>query len=115
MQTTVSLKKTEFYAYHGYYPEEKLTGNRFIVNLSVSFAQKEKLFVNYEHLFTIVHDVFIEQEPVDFLETLVQQIIKKCQEKYGFIDVIDCEIIKVKPPIAKFNGEGTSVQMKWKK
>ena len=115
MQTTVSLKNTEFYAYHGYYPKEKLTGNRFILNLKVSFSKENDQFVNYEHLFAISKDIMLNHEPIDFIETIIEKIMEQILGKYNFLEKIQCEITKVKPPIAQFNGDGTSVQLTWEK
>jgi dihydroneopterin aldolase len=115
MQTTVSLKNIEFYSFHGYYPEEKKAGNRFVVNLNVSFPQEKDFFVNYEQLFSIVKKIMMDHEPIDFIETMIEKVIELTKDKYDFVDAIHCEITKIKPPIAHFNGEGTSVQMTWKK
>lgn len=115
MKTTVALKKVQFYAKHGYYEEEKKIGNQFEVNLSCIFKQEEGRFVNYEHLFSTVQGIMDSDEPVDFIETLVEQIIKKIRVEYDFLSRINCEIIKLTPPIAKFEGKGTSVSMQWKK
>jgi len=113
--TTVSLKEVKFYAMHGYYPEEKKMGNQFLVNLDCTFEQIDERFVNYEHLFKVVKEVFLKQEPVDFMETLAQQIIDQVKVEYTFLNQIKCEITKQAPPIAKFDGLGTSVSSIWQK
>ena len=57
----------------------------------------------------------MKQEPVDFMETLVQQIIDQVKVEYTFLNQIKCEITKQAPPIAKFDGLGTSVSSIWQK
>lgn len=34
---TVALKDVKFYAFHGFYPEEQLTGSHFSVDVEVNF------------------------------------------------------------------------------
>lgn len=113
--TTVSLKAVKFYAMHGYYPEEKKMGNHFLVNLDCTFEQKEQRFVNYEHLFKVVKQVLLDNDPVDFIETLVEQIIDQVKDEYSFLNEVKCEIMKQSPPIEKFDGLGTSVSSVWQK
>lgn len=115
MQTKVQLKNVLFYAYHGYYPEEQKTGNQFKVNLQVCFKNKEGRFVNYENLFLLTQQVIQREEPWLFLEEMAEEMIGLVREKYDFINEVVCEITKLKPPIAQFNGEGTSVEMIWQK
>jgi len=115
IKTKVALKEVQFYAKHGYYPEEKKIGNRFEVNLDCFFEQKADRFVNYEHLFKMVEQVIIKTEPMDFLEGLVQQIIDQVNKEYDFLDEVACEITKLTPPISQFDGKGTSVKMIWQK
>jgi dihydroneopterin aldolase len=54
---TIALHGAEFFARHGYYPEEQILGNRFIVDIEVSYDndlsdQSDNLedTVNYEQL-----------------------------------------------------------------
>jgi dihydroneopterin aldolase len=35
---TISLHGAEFFAYHGFYPEEQLIGAKFIVDIEVNFT-----------------------------------------------------------------------------
>ncbi|MDP9047534.1 MAG: dihydroneopterin aldolase, partial [Bacteroidota bacterium] len=44
MNTTISLHGAEFFAYHGFYPEEQVLGNRFLVDIEVeyNFGSKEE-------------------------------------------------------------------------
>ena len=51
----VILHEAEFFARHGFYPEEQLLGSKFLVNLSVGFTPASELnaddltnTINYE-------------------------------------------------------------------
>ena len=56
MKTTVSIKGAEFHAYHGYYEEERLTGNTFCIDAEVElksfdfFPNSNKIANVYDHL-----------------------------------------------------------------
>ncbi len=114
MRIKVSLKKVHFFAKHGYYAYEQLVGNDFIVNLNCYFLDANDYFVNYEDLFAITQNIMVTQQPEKFLETLAKNIIEAIQLQYPFLQQIDIEIIKTKPPIPSFNGEGASVKITWK-
>ena len=65
MKTKVGINGAEFYAFHGFYEEERLLGNYFIINLKVGFrVNHEKITlentVNYEGLLELVKDNFKE-------------------------------------------------------
>ena len=40
--------------------KKKKMGNQFLVNLDCTFEQIDERFVNYEHLFKVVKEVFFE-------------------------------------------------------
>ena len=84
MKTTVSIEDAEFYAYHGFYPEEQLTGNTFIIDAEVSLKTFDSLddnigdTVNYEVLYRICKEEM--QETQKLLETVVLNIINKYKD-----------------------------------
>lgn len=100
---TVSLKGAEFFAYHGYYPEEQLLGTKFIVDIDVSFqsagdAGSDDLSntVNYEHLYNICcHEM---KTPRKLIETVGNDIIEKVKAKYDFAEEIILVVKKKYPP-----------------
>ncbi len=115
MYTTVSLQQVEFSAKHGYYPEEQLIGNRFEVTVHCKFEQIQERFVNYERLYEIVEEVMKKEQPEKFLEGLCQLIMDEIQESFDFLEEVNLEIVKLSPPIARFDGKGTGVQLNWKR
>ena len=84
MKTTVAIENAEFYAYHGFYPEEQLTGNTFIIDAEVSLKTFDSLddnigdTVNYEVLYRICKEEM--QETQKLLETVVLNIINKYKD-----------------------------------
>ena len=99
MKTTVGIKNAEFFAYHGYYPEEQLTGNTFRIDAEVNLKTFDTLddnigdTVNYELLYAICKEEM--QNTQKLLETVVFNIANRykdlpnvaggrvCMEKMG--------------------------------
>jgi dihydroneopterin aldolase len=89
MKTTVSIKGAEFFAYHGFYEEERLTGNTFIIDADVelkSFDSSDDNIhdtVNYEKLFEICAEEMENTQKL--LETVVFNIIKRFNDSFSNI------------------------------
>ena len=99
---TVALKDVKCFALHGYYPEEQLIGNHFIVDLETEFSPigfDDELgqTVNYEDLNSIIlEEMKITQK---LLETVLKNIISKVIKLYPFVEKIDVSIKKLNPPM----------------
>ncbi|MDB5136437.1 MAG: folB [Mucilaginibacter sp.] len=100
----VELHGAEFFARHGFYPEEQLLGCKFLVDISVGFIPIGELnednlanTVNYEQLYAIVN--LQMQQPKKLIETLAQAIIDGIKKQYTFIETITVTIKKLNPPL----------------
>ncbi len=105
---TVHLRDIKFFAFHGVYTEEKLTGNEFEVNLSVGFDQGSvgndlSRTVDYVHLFDIIK--LEMQQPRALLEAVAESVIAAICLSYPFVKSISVEIWKLNPPIEQFQGK----------
>lgn len=94
----------EFFAYHGFYEEERKVGNRFVVDLSVTVdlsqaAQTDKLSqtVNYEVLYRIVKDEM--EVPSHLLEHMAGRILERVYAKYAHVQSVTVSIAKQNPPV----------------
>ncbi|WP_449435993.1 dihydroneopterin aldolase [Pedobacter steynii] len=72
---TVALRDVKCYAFHGYYPEEQLTGIYFMVDVVVTFTpntdtENLERTVNYEILNNIILDEMKNTRKM--LETVVK-------------------------------------------
>jgi dihydroneopterin aldolase len=101
---TVALQGAEFFARHGFYPEEQLLGCKFSVDLAVAFIPVGKLdednlanTVNYELLYQITSIQM--QQPKKLIETLAQAIIEEVKKEYSFVESIVVTIKKLYPPL----------------
>ncbi len=105
---TISLNNVRFRAYHGLYPEERQKGNDFVVNMQVSYKPKSGTIVSlddtidYSALFNIMNSIM--QQPVDLLETLVQEIAQAVHHKFSHVTEVTVSVEKLNPPIDKFSG-----------
>lgn len=98
---TVALKEIKFYAYHGFYPEEQLTGNHFLVDVEVTFiphqgdSEEISNTVNYEVINRVVREQMALTKKM--LETVVKNIIDELVEIYPFIQTAVVGIKKISP------------------
>ncbi len=105
---TISLNNVRFRAYHGVYPEERQKGNDFVVNMQVSYEPKSGTImsledtIDYGALFTVMNSIM--QQPVDLLETLVQEIAEAVHQKFSHVKEVIVSVEKLNPPIDKFSG-----------
>ena len=100
----IALHGAEFFAYHGFYPEEQILGTSFIVDIEVSFTPAADLTadeiadtVNYEHLYEIAREVM--QQPKKLIETVAQGILDRVKAQYDYVDAIEVSIKKLNPPL----------------
>ena len=98
----IALHQIKFFAHHGYYPEEQILGNHYLVDVEVEFQNKSigdeiSNTVNYEKLHKIVSEEM--QQPRKLLETLVEEIIDKIRSEFSFLETIKVGIKKLNPPL----------------
>lgn len=101
---TVALHGAEFFAKHGYYPEEQLLGCKFLVDIVVDFTPADELkkdrlanTVNYEQLYLIAYQQM--QHPRKLIETLGQVILDDIKTAYPYIEKAEVTIKKMHPPM----------------
>lgn len=99
----VGLEGVRFIAPIGFFKEEQVLKNEFLVNISVSFQanryQTDDLAntVDYSELFNICEISF--KKECKLLETTAHEILDQIIEKYSFVDEIQLRINKLNPPI----------------
>jgi len=99
---TVALKDVKCFALHGYYPEEQLIGNHFVVDLETEFTPQgfdDELAqtVNYEDLNSIIREEMKHTQKL--LETVLKNIISKVIELYPFVEMVNVSMKKLSPPM----------------
>jgi dihydroneopterin aldolase len=101
---TIALQGAEFFAYHGFYPEEQKLGCRFLVDIEVGFnpqadpaADELKHTVDYEKVYSIACEEM--KHPRKLIETVGQGIMERIQKKYPYVEIICVTIKKLNPPL----------------
>ncbi|MBE9664571.1 dihydroneopterin aldolase [Mucilaginibacter myungsuensis] len=101
---TVSLHGAEFFAYHGFYPEEQLLGNKFIIDIYVDFETDADLSadelsdtVNYEQLYNIAKEEMAKTAKL--LETVAHNITKRIRDEHPYLLSIRVALKKLNPPL----------------
>jgi dihydroneopterin aldolase len=97
---TVALRDVKFYAFHGFYPEEQLTGNHFLLDVVVTFipvGETEDLSqtINYE----VINDIMIAEmkQTQKLLETVVKNMINRLISTYPQLLTASVGITKLNP------------------
>lgn len=104
MTGTVSLEGLEFHAYHGVYPHERSSGNKFQVDITVETAFADRAFeddlsgtLNYEDLYAVVKEEM--EKPSKLLETVGHAIARKVLGQFPAAQYVGVKISKFNPPI----------------
>lgn len=104
MTGKVALEGLEFHAYHGVYPHERSSGNKFEVDVVVDTEFQESAFhddlsgtINYEELYAIVKAEM--EKPSKLLETVVNSIAVHILSAFPSAKSVEVKISKLNPPI----------------
>ena len=114
MKSRIELRDMEFFAHHGCFEQERVIGNRFVVNLSVVTDSKKAAesdnindAVNYQILYDIVAR---EMEiPSHLLEHVAGRILKSIRKVFPVIVSAEVSIDKLNPPLGGKVGSSRAV------
>lgn len=100
----VILEGLEFHAYHGVYPHERSSGNKFEVDVEVETQFSASAFqddlsgtVDYEDLYKVIKTEM--EKPSKLLETVGHSIAVKTLETFPNAISVAVNISKFNPPI----------------
>ncbi len=105
----ISLNNLEFHSFHGFYQEENLLGNDFVVDMFVEIPdelfERENLAstINYELLYPIAKEEMSNTQKL--LETVVKNIYDKVNKLHPSIQNIEISLRKKHVPIPGMVGE----------
>src|SRR5271154_7064114 len=104
MKGKVALEGLEFHAYHGVYPQERSSGNKFEVDVIVETEFQETAFqddlsgtINYEDLYALVKKEM--DKPSKLLETVGHAMAEKILASFSSATHVEVKISKFNPPI----------------
>jgi len=100
----ISLEGMRFYAYHGFYEEERIMGNDYVVDVEIkaNFAKASKTddlysTINYETVYLICKNEMAK--PRKLLESIAQSIMTKLKHQFGNLQAVTVRIKKINPPL----------------
>lgn len=101
---TITLEGLEFFAYHGFFKQEREIGNKFSVDLTIEVdfleaAEQDKLSatIDYGNLYQIVQKVM--EKPTKLLESVAQNIVHETKTQYPQIKSVEVSVAKHNPPV----------------
>jgi 7,8-dihydroneopterin aldolase/epimerase/oxygenase len=104
MRGKINLEGLEFHAFHGVYPQERSSGNKFEVDVSVEAELDDSAFhdhlsgtINYEDVYAIVRDEM--DKPSKLLERVGYSMAETILKKFPEAVSVQISIAKFNPPI----------------
>jgi len=100
----IRIEQMEFYSYHGHYEEERIVGNRFIVDLlmetdcsAASESDNLKDALDYQRAYELVRD---EMKKKSFLlEHLARRILDILFAHFNNLERAEIKVAKLNPPM----------------
>ena len=105
---TIQLHDVSIHAFHGIYEGEEKTGNPYVINLDVTYDEKNSDFKNgaatidYVDLYGIVKQYMEIREGL--LEKVCEAIVAAVKSRFPFINEVNLSIHKLQAPIEFFQG-----------
>jgi len=92
----VALNNIRINGFHGAYPEEKILGNEFVVNIKAG-SHNEEYFMDYVELKNSVQVAF--SEPKEYLEEIQLIIETRLRARWPELNYLMISIKKMNPPM----------------
>lgn len=109
----IQIEGMEFYSFHGHYKEERIVGNKFLVDLTIETdmgksAESDNLkdAVNYQQAYQIVKQAM--EKKSHLLENIAGRILDALYSEMQGIKKATVKVSKLNPPMG---GKITSVSV----
>ena len=116
MPDQILLQGMQFYGYHGVNPEERVLGQRYVVDLTADLdlsrsGQTDRLedTVSYSHIYRTVRTV-MEGDPRNLLESAAQAIADRVLAEFP-VDAVSVTVKKPNPPVRGSSIESAAVRI----
>ncbi|MEZ4987130.1 MAG: dihydroneopterin aldolase [Saprospiraceae bacterium] len=100
----IGLEGMKFHAPHGFYPEEAVLGNDFVVDVYIaantrkaSLSDDLAATINYETVYLMVQSEM--RKPAQLIETLADRILLRLHDFYSHIQGVRVIVRKLHPPL----------------
>lgn len=94
----------KFHAFHGVYPEEKILGGEYIVDIAIEADLDEagssddlSQTINYEAVYQICKGVM--QRPMELIESVLHDLATELMHSFSNIEQLRIKIAKLHPPL----------------
>ncbi len=113
----IALEGVHFHARHGFYEEERITGNHFVLDIYIEAdadeaAAQDELYEEYDtarreekHPLSVNYGTVYElckiemRKPTKLLETIAQRIADRLHEQFSNIRGVKIKVKKLHPPL----------------
>jgi 7,8-dihydroneopterin aldolase/epimerase/oxygenase len=100
----IQIENMEFYSFHGHFKEERIVGNKFLVNLTIETdmkipAESDNLkdAVNYQRIYEIVKQQM--ELKSHLLEHIAGRILDSIYAEMKGISSVTVKVSKMNPPM----------------
>ena len=100
----IEIEEMEFYAYHGHYEEERIVGNRFLLDLTIegncnAAAKSDNIndALNYQIAYKVIREQMKQKSHL--LENIAQRILDALFENLEGIKKARIKVRKMNPPM----------------
>jgi dihydroneopterin aldolase len=100
----IEIEGMEFYAYHGHYEEERIVGNRFLLDLRIeadceisAHSDHIKDAVNYQIAYKIIKEQMLQKSHL--LENIAKRILDALYANMKGIKMATIKVRKMNPPM----------------
>ena len=106
---TIQLHNLLFKSYHGIHEEEKILGNEYMVDISVTVHEETKVIhsihetIDYDALYNIVRERM--GQPTPLLETVAMEMGNEICREFPSVRSITIGIKKMHPPVEGMQGQ----------
>lgn len=104
MTAEISLEGLEFFAYHGYYSEERKMGNKYGIDVTVKVDLGNDInddnlsnTIDYEKVYTIIKHQM--EHPTKLLESIAANIANTLLNKFEQVTQVIICVSKFNPPV----------------
>jgi 7,8-dihydroneopterin aldolase/epimerase/oxygenase len=101
----IIIEGMEFFAFHGHYPEEKIAGTKFIIDIKLwtnikKAGLSDKIIdaLNYQSVFECIKE-YVENTKSALLENLAKGIIDKLFIEFPTLSKTEIYLKKMNPPM----------------
>lgn len=111
----IVLQDLRFHAYHGVLPQERLTGNDYVVNLRIGYDIGDAMLsddvndtLNYAEVYQLVSQEMAV--PSGLIEHVAGRIGDRLFRLFHKIEKVELKIIKQNPPMGA-DGDGAGIEV----